>query len=112
MKRKSDIPPPPKNLKSAGKELWTAVAGMFELEEHHQAILFAACCQCDRASQAKALLDKEPLVAKDRFGQPKAHPGIEVERQAALACTRLLRELGLDSAAVESTIRSHTRRGA
>jgi P27 family predicted phage terminase small subunit len=96
------IPLPPRTLGDEGKAYWKKIQSEFDVEEHHFDLLEAACVQLDRASAARAVIAVEGITAKDRFGQPKEHPAVSVERNAALSFLRLQRELGLDIAPPES----------
>jgi phage terminase small subunit len=90
------LPTCPAGLTPESKRLWTAIVGEYALEQHHLAILGRALEQNDRALAARKIIAKEGVTKDDRFGQTKPHPCIDVERNAAMAFQRLLRELGLD----------------
>jgi phage terminase small subunit len=68
----------------------------FLLETHQLELLRRTCEQIDRADQARAVLKAEGLTTVDRFGQPREHPAVGVERQAHVVIARLLRELNLE----------------
>ncbi len=93
---------PPKHLTAQAKQFWRSVVNLFELEEHNLDLLETACVQLQRAAQARAIIEKEGMVIKDRFQQPKPHPAVELERQAHLAFVRIGRELGLSVEAPDS----------
>jgi hypothetical protein len=48
------------------------------------------------------VLSAEPIVGEDRFGQSKAHPAVEIERKASLACVSLLAAIIGKAAATEA----------
>ncbi len=50
----------------------------------------------DRAEEARDRLAKDGTYYTDRFGAPKVHPAVAVERDARLAFMRAVRELDLD----------------
>ena len=95
-------PQPPKHLTAQARQFWRSVCALFDLEEHNLDLLETACVQLQRASQARAIIDKEGMVIADRFEQPKPHPAVELERQAAMAFVRIGRELGLSVEASDS----------
>lgn len=92
---------PPRHLATGGRRLWRAVAGRFELEAHHLAILAAACEAQDRTDAARAAVEADGLTIEGRYG-PRAHPAVAIERDSRLAMLRALRELGLDLGTAES----------
>jgi phage terminase small subunit len=69
----------------------------FALEQHHERLLTLAAEAWDQAVAAREELAKVGTYFADRFGQPKAHPAVAVERDARIAFARLVRELDLDS---------------
>lgn len=95
-RQKPKVQRSPVALGKAGKAFWTAVLSEFELENHHLDLLVSACQQLDRAASAAAMIATEGTTTKDRFGQIKTHPSVEIERNAHLTFCRLQRELGLD----------------
>ena len=85
-----------KKLRPATKKWVKKVQNEWQLDEHHERLLIMAAQCWDRAQIAKTIVDTEGTVIKDRFDQPKTHPGAEIERQAMLTFSKLLREIGLD----------------
>ena len=68
----------------------------FVLEDHHYRLLLGACEGWDRAEQARREVKRQGMFFSDRFGAPKVHPGVDVERKSRDQFRLLLRELGLD----------------
>jgi P27 family predicted phage terminase small subunit len=90
---------PPSNLSDAAKAWWRrATNDEYVLEDHHRRVLSEGAAAWDRAQQAKALVDAEGLVIRDRFGQSKPHPAVQIERDARSLYLRCCRELDLDGA--------------
>jgi P27 family predicted phage terminase small subunit len=50
----------------------------------------------DRASTARRQIAREGITYTDRFGAPRAHPAVAIERDARAAFSRLVAQLGLD----------------
>jgi P27 family predicted phage terminase small subunit len=96
-------PSPPKHLAPETKAWFSAVADAFDLEPHHTRLLTLASESWDRCQQARVILAKEGISYTDRFGQPHAHPLLAVERDSRLAFARLVRELGLDAEAPDTS---------
>jgi len=85
-----------KRLKLPTRKWINKVKSTWQLGDHHERIIILAGQAWDRAQAAKICVDTDGLRIKDRFGQMKPHPMIEVERQSMLAFARLVREVGLD----------------
>ena len=90
---------PPSTLSPAAQSWWKATTDEYELEPHHVRLLSEAAFAWDRAQQARALVEAEGIVVRDRFNQAKPHPGVAIERDARTLYARLCRELDLDSVA-------------
>jgi phage terminase small subunit len=67
----------------------------FELEEHHERLLTAAGEAWDRAQEARTVIEAEGAFYVNRFSEPRAHPAVNVERDARAQFTRIVRELDL-----------------
>ena len=110
MGRKSN-PPPPKHLSRESKGWWRQVVSDYDLERHHLKLLQSACEAWDRVAEARALIERDGIVVEDRFGQPKAHPAVDIERHNRALFARMLRELALDVEEPAETVRPPTMRG-
>ncbi len=89
-------PVPPAHLSPEAKKWWREVVGAYDLEAHHLKLLQAACEAWDRMQEARLRIADEGAYCLDRWGVPKAHPAVAVERDAKTTFARLLRELALD----------------
>jgi len=89
-------PPPPKHLKSDGKELWGVVTREYDLPPDALTLLRLAAEALDRSQAARREIDKDGLTFVDSKGHPRSHPAATVERDSRAACARLLGQLGLD----------------
>lgn len=87
---------PPTHLGAHSRKFWAKTVSDYELEEHHLLILRAALESWDRAELARRIIADEGPVVRDRFGQPRAHPAVAIERDARAAFLRAMRELDLD----------------
>ena len=88
---------PPSHLSQSARKWWADVTANYVLEPHHRHLLTAAAELLDRASQARAILDKNGLTFIDRLGVPRTRPEVAIERNAKICFARLLRELDLDA---------------
>ena len=86
----------PRHLKAATRRWFEAVAGDWDLEEHHLRLLQLAGEAWDRCQEARALIAKEGLTVQTRDGGAKLHPACRVEDASRIAFARLVRELDLD----------------
>ena len=89
----------PTHLRPPTRKWWLAVVRDWSLEAHHIRLLTLACEAFDRGEEARQILKKAGAYYRDRFGQPKEHPALAVERDSRIAFARLLRELDLDTEA-------------
>lgn len=81
------------------------IAGAFVLERQHQELLLEAARCLERIDQAREAIAVDGLFTSDRFGQPKAHPAVEVEATNRRLFRSLVRELGLDAGEAEDYAR-------
>ena len=95
------IPPAPKSLRTKGKSLWKSVVQDFELEPHQLTLLLEACRCLDTIELAEAAIRRDGVTIPGRYG-PKSNPACQVATQNRVVCSRLLREIGLDSLVDES----------
>ena len=90
-------PEPPKGLSKPAREFWTRLQGEYEITDAGGlAVLEQAARAFHRAEDARAMLDREGCVMKDRWGQAKTHPAAAVERDARAGVLAALRGLNLD----------------
>lgn len=95
---KRDLPPPPKHLRAETRAWWTRIVDEYDLPEHALRILEAASDAWDRMQGARETLAAEGTTFTNRFGEPRVHPCVAIERDARLAFIRATRELCLDVA--------------
>ncbi|WP_333474483.1 P27 family phage terminase small subunit [Mesorhizobium qingshengii] len=86
----------PGHLAPATRKWVKSILADFDLESQHFKLLVKAAEAHDRGEQARVIIDKEGLTVKDRYGTPKAHPAVAIERDCRVAFARLVRELALD----------------
>lgn len=94
---------PPQHLSAESMRLWRSVLADYELERRHEAVLCTALEALDRMRQAQALIAAEGMTVTDRYGTPKAHPAVVIDRDSRNAFLRAMRELGLDLEAPATT---------
>jgi len=103
MTSKPSTPPAaPAHLKPETAAWWAQVLEDYDLQSHHIRLLTAAATAWDRADQAREAIEHAGPYPLDRYGNPKAHPALAVERDSRVAFARLLRELNLEDAPGDS----------
>jgi len=85
----------PKHLREETAEWVRFVLSEYDLESHHVKILIQAAECLDRIIEAREEIEREGSYYKDRFGQPRVHPAVDVERNGRIVFARLVRELNL-----------------
>ena len=89
-------PKAPAHLEPATGAWWVSVCVDYDLEPHHVRLLTLAAEAWDRAQEARVTIAKDGAYYRDRFGAPRPHPAVSVERDSRLSFARLLRELDLE----------------
>src|SRR4051794_27952245 len=107
---------PPTGLRTAGKRLWSAVAGLYVLNPAETSILAEACRTADELSRLERAVRALPsLVAEGSTGQPRSHPLLEEVRRHRVLLERLTASLALPDEDEESGMRpgqKHAQRAA
>jgi P27 family predicted phage terminase small subunit len=88
---------PPAHLSKAAKQMWNDITAGYVFDPHHVRLLTTACEAWDRMNQARELLASEGVTYVDRFGAPRCHPAVAIERDSRIAFVRTVRELNLDA---------------
>jgi len=87
----------PKHLGKEAKSLWSRLLKEYGIEDEAGLLILQTAAEAfDRMRDAQAVIAKEGLTVKDRFGQPKAHPLTTVERDSRAAMLAALKALNLD----------------
>lgn len=89
-------PNAPRHLSAAAKALYQDVAGDYQLEPHHLAILTKALEAFDRAEAARAVVERDGILTTSRLGEVKPHPAVAIERDSRTAFLAGVKQLGLD----------------
>src|SRR5262245_16408183 len=98
-------PRPPAGLSKAAKEFWTDVRDEYQISDAGGLrVLEIAARAFARLDEARRLLDREGLVIRDRWNQPKPHPAAQVERDARSGLLRALASLHLDVEPVQNRL--------
>lgn len=85
----------PAHLSRKTKTWATSVLREYDLSPTQLELLIMAGEMRDQAELARVAVAKEGGVITDRFGQAKENPQAKLQRDCAMSCSRLLREIGL-----------------
>jgi hypothetical protein len=85
----------PGHLTRKTKTWATAVLREYDLSPTQLELLILACEMRDAAESARLTVASEGAIVLDRFGQSKENPSAKLQRDCAMSCSRLLREIGL-----------------
>jgi P27 family predicted phage terminase small subunit len=95
--KKSTAPAPPKDLSAAACTWWKRLHAEFDLADEAAAFLLESALRAfDRMNQAGALVEKHGVCIVDRFGQLRANPATNAERDARAAMLSAFKQLNLD----------------
>jgi phage terminase small subunit len=85
----------PGHLSKLSRQWARRILSGWALEPPGVELLIMACETKDRIAQARERVKRDGAFGKDRWGVPKAHPGLREERDGRIVLARLLRELSL-----------------
>jgi hypothetical protein len=87
--------PAPKGIGKAGRALWRAVTGEYDLGEHERLMLVEACRIADRLDRLHAEAESSEVTVTNHRGDLAPHPALVEARLQAIALTRLVASLRL-----------------
>jgi hypothetical protein len=89
-------PKPPKSVSPAAKKIWRELTTEFAIDDAAGLRILADGLESwDRAQQCREAIGDD-LVVMDRYGSPKPHPLLTLERDYRDAWLRALKALNLD----------------
>ena len=92
----------PKHLSAEAARLWDRLRDEFGITDAGGLLLLRSALEAfDRLQQAREILAREGPIVRDRFGQPKPHAAVGVERDARGQMHSALRLLQLAPGVVE-----------
>lgn len=95
--KKSGQSKPPKRLSVEAQEWWRNLLEEYGIEDEAGRLLLQTAMEAlDRMRLAQNAVKRSGATYKDRFGQPKPHPLLSVERDARAAMLAALKALNLD----------------
>jgi len=84
------VPRPPTGTGPAGRRLWRAVLGEYELAEHEKQLLRQACRAADVCDELSAAAAEGGPVVTSRLGEQRVNPALVELRQQQLVLARLV----------------------
>jgi len=88
-------PRAPQSLDPAGKALWRAVTGAYDLSPAELELLRQACRVADNLARIDAILADSDLVVEGYAGQPKSHPLLAASADQRRVLDGLFRSMAL-----------------
>lgn len=99
----------PGHLRPETRKWLRGILADFELESQDFRVLVKTGEAWDRSEQAREAIATDGLTVVDRYGTPKAHPCVAIERDSRTAFFRGLRELALGVDAPDAPRMARTR---
>lgn len=104
------VPPAPRGAKTAGKRLWAAVQGEYQLEAHEEALLRQMVRAVDELDALAAAVARDGLMVEVRGGGERVHPAAVESRQLGVTLARLAAALRLPAGDEEGDAKGGMRR--
>src|SRR4051794_3441443 len=80
---RSNVPPAPDHLLGPERELWDKIVAAFSFTDPASIALLGVACDCHmRARTAREDIEKTGTTFKDRWGQLRPNPLLNVERDS------------------------------
>lgn len=89
------FPSPPRHLSTSTKRWWKVIVSQYELDGSALKLLTMAAECWDRSEQCRVIIEREGPIFTDALGNPRKHPGINIELDAKINFARLVKQLGL-----------------
>jgi hypothetical protein len=98
-----DMPRPraPQSLGEAGRALWRAITGAYELSPAETELLRQACRVTDHLARIDAALMDSDVVVEGYSGQPRSHPLLQASADQRRVLDALFRSMALPMPAEE-----------
>jgi P27 family predicted phage terminase small subunit len=89
--------PPPSHLTTEAKSWWRKVVAEYEIADDTGLLLLQTALESfDRMRSAQRVIKREGQSIRDRFGFPRAHPLLTVERDSRAGMLAALKQMNLD----------------
>ena len=88
-------PRAPQSLDQAGRTLWRAITGTYDLAPHEAELLRQACRVADTIARIDAALMDSDVVVEGYSGQPRSHPLLQAGADQRRVLDALFRSMAL-----------------
>jgi hypothetical protein len=88
-------PRAPESLDQAGKTLWQAITGTYELAPAELELLRQACRVADHLARIDAALMDSDVIVEGYAGQPRSHPLLQASAEQRRVLDALFRSMAL-----------------
>lgn len=93
----------PEGLGEYGSRLWIRLTQEFKITDAAGLALAEQAARCtDRIEEARAIIARDGILSLDRYGSPKAHPLLDVEKCTRTSLVNVLRALNLETLVTHS----------
>ena len=80
---------PPKHLSAEARRLWDRLTTDYVLDDAGGMLLLRSALEAfDRLQDARKTLATDGAIVRDRWGQPKPHPALAIERDEKIGAER------------------------
>jgi hypothetical protein len=91
----SNPPTAPKALAAPQRALWDAILDDLDASPGELRMLADALTLTQRADELAAAISNDGVVISDRYGNPRAHPGLDAEIRCRTSAAQLLHKLNV-----------------
>ena len=87
----------PSHLKAEGKAFFEKIVADFDISDAAGLALLTRASECiDRMAAAREIIKKEGEICTDRYGSPKLHPAVVLEKDSRSGFLQAVKALNLD----------------
>lgn len=100
----------PTDLTPASQKLFRRITRDWGIVDEPGLTFVLTAMQCrDRIEEARAVIRRDGITVLDRYGVPKLHPAVSVEKQARAGLLAALKALNLDLETLDNAEKTKSR---
>ncbi len=97
-------------LSPASQKLFRKIKRDWAIGDEPGLTILRTAMEClDRITEARAVIKREGITVPDRYGVPKLHPAVSVEKQARAGLLMALKALNLDLETLDDAEKTKSR---